>query len=96
MNDPAVIAEMLHKAKTIAVVGISDKSWRASHNIGRYLHDHGYRVIPVNPALSEVLGLNCYPNLESAQTAAKVNSARASTLSMYSAPPNMCRQSWKT
>ena len=71
MNDPAVIAEMLHKAKTIAVVGMSDKSWRASHNIGRYLRDHGYRVIPVNPTLSQVLGLTCYPNLEAAQIAAR-------------------------
>ena len=55
-NDPAVIDEMLRKARTIAVVGMSDKSWRASHQIGRYLAENGYRVIPVNPALSEVLG----------------------------------------
>ncbi len=51
-NDPAVIEEMLRTAKTIAVVGMSDKGWRASHNIGRYLADNGYRVLPVNPALS--------------------------------------------
>ena len=56
INDPAVIDEMLRTAKTIAVVGMSDKSWRASHNIGRYLADNGYRVLPVNPALSEILG----------------------------------------
>ena len=48
-NDPAVIDEMLRKAKTIAVVGMSDKTWRASHNIGRYLAANGYRVLPVNP-----------------------------------------------
>ncbi len=36
-NDPAVIDEMLSKARTIAVVGMSDKPWRASHNIGKYL-----------------------------------------------------------
>lgn len=68
-NDPAVIDEMLRTAKTIAVVGISDKTWRASHNIGRYLADNGYRVIPVNPALSEVLGLACYPDLDAAARA---------------------------
>ena len=49
MNDPAIIDEMLRTAKTIAVVGMSDKTWRASHNIGRYLAANGYRVLPVNP-----------------------------------------------
>jgi predicted CoA-binding protein len=67
MNDQAIIDEMLRTAKTIAVVGISDKTWRASHNIGRYLAANGYRVVPVNPVLSEVLGLKCYPDLEAAQ-----------------------------
>ena len=54
MNDPAVIDEMLRTARTIAVVGMSDKTWRASRNIGQYLAAHGYRVVPVNPALNEV------------------------------------------
>ncbi len=71
MNDPALIDEMLRKAQTIAVVGMSDKAWRASHNIGRYLVMQGYRVLPVNPRLTEVLGLKCYPDLDAAQTAAK-------------------------
>jgi len=69
-NDPDLIDEMLHTAKTIAVVGMSDKTWRASHNVGRYLAANGYRVIPVNPAFSEVLGLKCYPHLDAAQIAA--------------------------
>ena len=71
MNDPALINEMLRKAQTIAVIGMSDKAWRASHNIGRYLVMQGYHVFPVNPALTEVLGLKCYPDLESAHAAAK-------------------------
>jgi hypothetical protein len=66
-NDPAVIEEALRRARTIAVVGMSDKSWRASYNIGSYLARNGYRVIPVNPAIGEVLGLRSYPNLEAAQ-----------------------------
>ena len=70
-NDPAVIDEMLRTAKTVAVVGMSDKAWRASYNIGRYLAGVGYRVLPVNPALSEVLGMKSYPDLDSAQTAAR-------------------------
>jgi uncharacterized protein len=72
LNDPAVIDEMLRKSQTIAVVGMSDKQWRASHNIGRYLVMQGYRVLPVNPRLKEVLGLTCYPDLDSAQEAVKV------------------------
>lgn len=70
-NDPALIDEMLRKAKTIAVVGMSNKSSRASYNVGRYLAANGYRVIPVNPALTEVLGLKCYPDLDAAQSAAR-------------------------
>lgn len=70
-NDPAVIDEMLRTARTIAVVGMSDKSWRASYRIGRYLGESGYRLIPVNPALSEVLGLKCYPDLDAAQVAVR-------------------------
>ncbi|MGO9337340.1 MAG: CoA-binding protein [Terracidiphilus sp.] len=70
-NDPALIDEMLRTAKTIAVVGMSDKTWRASHNIGRYLAANGYRVLPVNPALTEILNLKCYPDLDAAQAAAQ-------------------------
>ena len=68
-NDPAVIDAMLRTSKNIAVVGMSDKSWRASHNIGRYLADNGYRILPVNPALTEVLDMKCYPDLDEAQIA---------------------------
>ena len=70
MNDPALINEMLRNSQTIAIVGMSDKPWRASHNIGRYLVMQGYHVYAVNPALKEVIGLKCYPDLESAHAAA--------------------------
>lgn len=69
-NDPALINEMLRSSHSIAVVGMSDKPWRASHNIGRYLVTQGYHVFPVNPSLQEVLGLTCYPDLDAAQDAA--------------------------
>jgi predicted CoA-binding protein len=52
----AVIDKILSESKTVAVVGISDKPDRPSHIVARYLQDKGYRVIPVNPLLSEVLG----------------------------------------
>ena len=76
MNDPTIINEMLRTAQTIAVVGMSDKAWRASHNIGRYLVMQGYHVFPVNPALTEVLGLKCYPDIESAHVAAQKDYAK--------------------
>jgi hypothetical protein len=75
-NDATVIDEMLREARTIAVVGMSDKTWRASYNIGRYLAENGYRVVPVNPALEEVMGLKCYPDLEAADAAARAETAK--------------------
>lgn len=71
MNDPALINEMLRKTQAIAVIGASDKPWRASHNITRYLVTQGYHVFPVNPTIAEVHGLKCYPDLDAAQEAAK-------------------------
>jgi len=70
-NDAAQIDEMLRAVKTIAVLGMSDKSTRASHHIGRYLAANGYRVLPVNPALKEVSGMACYADLDAAQAAAR-------------------------
>ena len=70
-NDPAIIDEMLHSAKNIAVVGMSDKPHRASYGIGRYLAQQGYRVFPVNPTLQQVLGGPCYPSLDAADSAAR-------------------------
>ena len=71
MTNPSLIDEMLRNAKTIAVIGMSDKPHRASYNIGRYLAAQGYRVLPVNPVLTEIDELPCYPDLGAAQTAAK-------------------------
>jgi len=75
-SDPNVIDEMLRNSKNIAVVGMSDKTWRASHNIGLYLAAEGYRVYPVNPALNEILGQPCYPDLDAAQAAARQQTGR--------------------
>lgn len=72
-NDPAVIDEMLREAKTIAVLGMSDKPHRASYKIGKYLAHHGYRVLPVNPVLKEIDGQPVYATLDEAQAAAKID-----------------------
>lgn len=71
-NDPSVIDEMLRQSKTIAVLGMSDKPHRASYNIGKYLAQHGYRVLPVNPVLKQIDGEPCYATLDEAKTAAGV------------------------
>lgn len=67
----ATIDEMLQQTKTIAVVGMSDKTWRASNRIGHYLATNGYRVLPVNPMLVSIDGMPCYPDLNAAQAAAR-------------------------
>ncbi|MEK7215725.1 MAG: CoA-binding protein [Chloroflexota bacterium] len=54
---------MLTEARTIAVVGLSPREDRDSHQVARYLQAHGYRVIPVNPLVEVVLGEKCYANL---------------------------------
>ncbi len=64
--DEAIIEEMreiLKASKTIAVVGLSDKPDRPSHAIPLYLQQQGYRIIPVNPNLSEALGEKAYASL---------------------------------
>jgi predicted CoA-binding protein len=60
----ASITELLDTAKTIAVVGLSSKPSRPSYGVARYLQSSGYRIIPVNPNESEVLGEKCYARLE--------------------------------
>lgn len=70
-NDSAVIDEMLSHARTIAVVGMSDKTWRASHHVGKYLARNGYLVYPVNPQLAEIAGMKSYADLDAAQNAAR-------------------------
>ena len=62
-QDPLTIQRVIHAAKTIAIVGLSSNHLRASYFVGFYLQRHGYRVIPVNPRESEVLGEPSVPTL---------------------------------
>ena len=62
-QDPSVIQRVLHTARTIAIVGLSGNELRASNFVGYYLKRHGYRVIPVNPRETEILGETCYRSL---------------------------------
>jgi len=63
-QDPLAIQRVLLTAKAIAVVGLSGNTLRASNFVGFYLKRHGYRVFPVNPRESEVLGERCYASLQ--------------------------------
>ena len=60
-SDP--IAELLKKAKTIAVVGLSDSPLRPSYGVSAYMQTQGYRIIPVNPQIVEALGEKSYASL---------------------------------
>jgi uncharacterized protein len=57
------LAILLGEAHTVAVVGLSSKPSRPSYEIAAYLQDHGYRIVPVNPKETEVLGERAYPSL---------------------------------
>jgi uncharacterized protein len=62
--DQADITKVLKEAKTVAVVGLSSRSHRASYGVSETLLESGYRIFPVNPNESEVLGEKCYARLE--------------------------------
>lgn len=62
VGDP--VSEILKTSHTIAVVGLSSRKFRPSYGVAEYLQSAGYRIIPVNPAETEVLGEKCYARLE--------------------------------
>jgi predicted CoA-binding protein len=63
MAQPDPITEVLQRAKTIAVVGLSANPLRPSHGVTAYMQSHGYRIIPVNPNIEECLGQKAYASL---------------------------------
>jgi len=62
--DSSSIRELLNSARVIAVVGLSSKRCRASYGVSQYMQRAGYRIVPVNPNESEVLGERAYPCLD--------------------------------
>ncbi len=63
IDDVAGLRRILMRNRSLAVVGLSAHWHRPSHFAAKYMLDHGYTVVPVNPAYPEVLGQKCYPSL---------------------------------
>jgi predicted CoA-binding protein len=67
MNEPELIRSMLGDPDTeditIAVIGLSENPVKPSHYVSEYMQEHGYRIYPVHPSISTVLGETCYPSL---------------------------------
>jgi predicted CoA-binding protein len=65
VDDIAGLRRILSSSRTLAVVGLSAQWYRPSYFAAKYMQDHGYRIIPVNPNYAEVLGQRCYPDVRS-------------------------------
>jgi predicted CoA-binding protein len=66
----AEIDALLRRAKTVAVLGLSDTPGKPSHHVAEELQKFGYRIVPVNPTATEILGEKAWPDLESAMRGA--------------------------
>jgi uncharacterized protein len=71
MNEASTIREILDRAKTIAVVGLTNREGRASLGVSRFMKSRGYRIVPVNPKIESSLGERAYPTLDEAVDAVK-------------------------
>lgn len=63
VDDIAGLRRILAQSRVIAVVGLSANWYRPSYFAAKYMQEHGYRIVPVNPNYAEVLGEKCYPNV---------------------------------
>ena len=72
-TDVPTLRRLLHTCRRIAVVGVSAEWHRPSFFVAKYLLEHGYTMIPVNPKYREVLGQACYPDLATAATAGPID-----------------------
>jgi uncharacterized protein len=63
MSDINTLRRVLRESRTLAIVGLSADWFRPSYFAAKYMQEHGYKIIPVNPKYSEILGEKCYPSL---------------------------------
>ena len=73
MTQQAAICQSLANCKTIAVVGLSPKPHRDSFRVAKYMQDHGFRIVPINPNAHEVLGEKAYASLTEAAQHARID-----------------------
>jgi predicted CoA-binding protein len=72
-TDAATLRRVLSRCRRIAVVGVSSEWHRPSYFVAKYLLEHGYTMIPVNPKYTEVLGQRCYPDVRAAAAAGPID-----------------------
>jgi uncharacterized protein len=89
MNESAVIREMLDHARTIAVVGLTNREGRASYGVSRFMQSQGYRIIPVNPLIESSLGEKAYPDLDAAAAALAGDDSKIDLVSVFRAPEHV-------
>ncbi len=94
MNEPEIIREMLGTPtsthpRTIAVIGLSEDPAKPSHYVSAYMQQHGYRIYPVNPSITEVLGEKSYAI--SAATSPSSPTSSTSSACPNSSPPSSTR-----
>ncbi len=73
---PDQIKKILLETKTIAVVGISSRQGRPAHDVPQYLQAHGYRIVPVNPNATEILGERVYASLQEIPREIKIDTVQ--------------------
>ena len=86
MNEPGTIWKILKQSRNIAVVGLSETPGRASAGVAKYMQGHGYRIIPVNPAVQTALGERSYASLDAACDALKEAGETIDLVNVFRAP----------
>lgn len=90
MNQPETLKRILGRDRVIAVVGLSTHAYRPSHSVAAYMQQHGYRIVPVNPAYANdtagVLGERCYASLADAARALAQEGAAIEMVNVFRRP----------
>jgi predicted CoA-binding protein len=74
MNEPETIQTILSNSKTVAIIGLSEKPERPSYGVAKYLQQHGYRIVPINPEVKRpILGEETFASLEEACGARRID-----------------------
>jgi len=89
MNDSAAIREMIDDARTIAVVGLTNREGRASYGVSRFMQSQGYRIIPINPLIESSLGEKAYPDLDAAAAALAREGNKIDLVNVFRAPEHV-------